>query len=44
VSAIGITDVLLFGAGVAVLLFFYADVRRPLLSAPAGTPQPSPAS
>ena len=29
VSAVGITDVLLFGAGVALLLAWYADVRSP---------------
>jgi MFS family permease len=29
VSSVGITDVLLFGAGVAVLLAWYADVRSP---------------
>jgi hypothetical protein len=29
VGAIGITDVLLFGAGVALLLAWYADVRAP---------------
>jgi MFS family permease len=29
VSAVGITDVLIFGAGVAVLLAWYADVRAP---------------
>jgi len=29
VSAVGITDVLLFGAGVALLLAWYADVRAP---------------
>jgi MFS family permease len=29
VSAIGITDVLLFGAGVALVLAWYADVRAP---------------
>jgi predicted MFS family arabinose efflux permease len=29
VSALGITDVLLFGAGVAVVLAWYADVRAP---------------
>jgi len=29
VAAIGITDVLLFGAGVALLLAWYADVRAP---------------
>ncbi len=29
VSAVGITDVLLFGAGVALLLAWYADVRIP---------------
>lgn len=38
VDAIGITDVLLFGAGVALLLAWYADVR----SSPA--PDPVPAS
>ena len=27
VSAVGITDVLLFGAGVALVLSWYADVR-----------------
>jgi predicted MFS family arabinose efflux permease len=30
VSAVGITDVLLFGAGVALLLAWYADVRVPV--------------
>jgi hypothetical protein len=29
VSAVGITDVLLFGAGVALVLAWYADVRAP---------------
>jgi predicted MFS family arabinose efflux permease len=29
VAAVGITDVLLFGAGVALLLAWYADVRPP---------------
>jgi len=29
VSAVGITDVLIFGAGVALLLAWYADVRAP---------------
>jgi len=29
VSAVGITDVLIFGAGVAVVLAWYADVRAP---------------
>jgi MFS family permease len=36
VSTVGITAVLLFGAGVALLLAWYADVRRP-------TPRPSEA-
>jgi MFS family permease len=40
VSAIGITAVLLFGAGVAVLLFFYADVRQNTLGPPAAMRQP----
>jgi predicted MFS family arabinose efflux permease len=30
VAAVGITDVLLFGAGVALALVWYADVRQPL--------------
>ena len=29
VAAVGITDVLLFGAGVALVLAWYADVRPP---------------
>jgi hypothetical protein len=33
VSAVGITDVLIFGAGVALVLAWYADVRAPGLSA-----------
>jgi hypothetical protein len=30
VAAVGITSVLLFGAGVALVLVWYADVRQPL--------------
>jgi len=32
VSALGITDVLLFGAGVALLLAWFADVRTPVVA------------
>ena len=38
VSTVGITDVLLFGAGVALLLAWYADVRAPVDQVVLGSP------
>jgi hypothetical protein len=35
---VGITDVLLFGAGVALLLAWYADVRAPVDQVVLGSP------
>jgi hypothetical protein len=36
VGAVGITSVLLFGAGIALVLIWYADVRQPRATAAGG--------